>query len=167
MITMIGSIKPKRIILRLISILIICVFSLDTVVWTQPKKAGIQTYSAENLQVQSLFSPVINVIGKAYKTQLRVETAMLLAMVLKNKEITYPSLNAEMNKWNEHILREKTKSILRVISNPRQTEKGIAINVEIKQGKQGQKRFTIISMCKNIEDIQKDLKRLCLEWTGI
>ncbi len=147
--------NKRKLLVKVVSILLIFVFSISTIAWSFPSLGEIKVTQGETLQVPSIFHPITKITGEKYETQIRIEIAIILAMIIKNKDAVYPILNAELNKWYGNPLNEKTKKALRVISNPKETSEGTELKVEIEFGNKEEEQFKILLKRKSVEDIQK------------
>ncbi|MCK4852292.1 MAG: hypothetical protein KAS86_04175, partial [Candidatus Omnitrophica bacterium] len=70
----IAHLGHRRIWLKILSTVMVCLFFMNTIAGALPQR--IFPVSRTVLQVQSMFKPILDVTGKEYETQLRIETAV-------------------------------------------------------------------------------------------
>jgi len=164
-----GNRISSRIRSKIIAVAIVCLFSMNTVTWTLPQ--GEVLSSRYTLQVQSIFKPIIDAAGQEHETQLRVETAMILAIVLKDSDKPFQDINALLDVWYSDdghskdrnlsaMFGGKRRRLLNVASNPATDHDSIKIEVELFQNGPVKKKFWIKMNSKNMDGIQKDESKL-------
>ncbi|MCK4852307.1 MAG: hypothetical protein KAS86_04250, partial [Candidatus Omnitrophica bacterium] len=136
-------------------------FFMNTIAGALPQR--IFPVSRTVLQVQSMFKPILDVTGKEYETQLRIETAFILAMILRDDINSFQDINAALDDWYSALTGRGKKRVLRVISNPARKDGSVTVNLELFRGSWKGKKFRITSACKSIADIQADGNRVKIE----
>jgi len=71
--------NSHNVLLRIVATVVASLFFINTISWAYPGATLYQ--SGDTLQVQSLFKPFLDIVGREHETQLRMETALVLAMV--------------------------------------------------------------------------------------
>ncbi len=138
---------------------IVCLFFINNVALALPY--GIK----DTLQVQSIFKPVLNIIGLEYETQLRVETAAVLAITLKDITRPFQDINSELDKWYSNLAAnynpfKGNMRILNVVSNPVHLADSLIIEVELFHGEDKGKRFRITFTPEDISDLSNNISRI-------
>ncbi|MFH1847109.1 MAG: hypothetical protein ABH869_06100, partial [Candidatus Omnitrophota bacterium] len=145
----------RKMWLRLISIIVVCLFSISNVAWAFPQKS-IRIIHTGTLQVQSIFDPITDIAGREYEIQIRIETAIVLAMLSNDKFVSCPDMNAALDKWYASLIPEKRERMLNVISNPLKQDDSVSIDIELFRQDPEKRKFRIVSTCKSMADIQRD-----------
>ncbi|MDD4956825.1 MAG: (d)CMP kinase [Candidatus Omnitrophica bacterium] len=146
---------------RIISSLVICLFlSNDTVFAALPRYDNMDP--SETLQVQSIFKPVTDHVGRENAEALRIETALILAMALRDGEMPFHEINAELDKWYSRI--DGKARLMEVLPGGVWKEDGrTVVAVTVVRGPYKGKKLKISSTCRSIQDIQKDETRINIE----
>ncbi|MDD4956121.1 MAG: metallophosphoesterase [Candidatus Omnitrophica bacterium] len=173
---------------RAIHWMVAAVFFINTISFP-PDTAHAYEPDSHDLQVQSIFKPIISSPDVEYENQLRIETAIILASIIrkfseaceKSKDSAYinaqlPSLseiNAELDKWFTTIKRDRPSSdrarILRIVSDPRaiydprETVFMTTVDVEVLWGENRGKKFRFNSYYNSINEMQSDESKLSIE----
>jgi hypothetical protein len=159
-----GNRISSRIRSKIIAVAIVCLFSMNTVTWTLPQ--GEVLPSRYTLQAQSIFKPILDEAGREHATQIRIEMAMILAIVLKNSDKPFQDINALLDEWysDDPNLRtmfgEKRRRLLNVTSNPATNRDSVKVEVELFQNGPVRKKFWIKMNSKSMDGIQKDESKL-------
>ena len=135
-----------------------CLFYVNTISWAITDRAV--PAAKDTLQVQSLFKPMLEAAGAEYETQLRIETALILAMVLKDNSVPFQDINAALDEWYSALPDRGGDRILNVVSNPSKEDDSVTIDLELFQGPQKGEKFKITSACKNLSDIQQSATKV-------
>ncbi|MFH1836511.1 MAG: (d)CMP kinase [Candidatus Omnitrophota bacterium] len=137
--------KRHRIILRLIvTVVIMCQFSAYTVSWPSPLLAEVPV--KDSLQVRSIFSPI---------DTLRIEAAVVLAMVLRSGNMPFHDINAELDKWYSSF--EGRERMMDVVPSASYREGDLtSIELKVFRGPHKGRRVKVISSCKSPADMQAD-----------
>ncbi len=158
--------------IKIIAMVVVCLFTVNTIAWAYPDSKI--SLNGDELQVQSIFNPILSEIGNEHETQLRMETALILATALRYEE-TYQDINITMDEWYA-LIREKMertmedwydknkphnynpdiekRRILTVLPGIKKGDGGIEIEVGFLGREEDGPRFKITSACKNIADIE-------------
>lgn len=131
-----------------------CLFYVNTLSWAITD--GVIPAAKDTLQAQSMFKPIVDAVGAEYETQLRIETALILAMALKESSIPFQDINASLDEWYSMTPSRDGRRILNVISNPSRENDSVAIDLEVFYGPRKGKKFTITSSCQDITDFVKE-----------
>ncbi|MEA3490219.1 MAG: hypothetical protein U9R44_07805 [Candidatus Omnitrophota bacterium] len=102
-----------------------------------------------------MFEPILDMTGRKNETRLRLETAIILAMVLRDNTVSFQDLNAALDKWYSALSGKGRDRILNVISNPSREGDSVSIEMELFNGPEKGTRFRLTSACKGLDDIQE------------
>jgi len=133
-------------------IFILSLFLCNSFTWAIPLTAD-PAYEYK-LQVQSLFKPILDVTGEIDDTQLRIETALILAMGIKGN-ISFQDINSELDSWYSSASSGPGARVLNVVRNPVMKDGYISVITEIFRGPYRGTAFEIRSSCEDISDIQQ------------
>ncbi|RKY40578.1 MAG: hypothetical protein DRP85_08320 [Candidatus Makaraimicrobium thalassicum] len=144
----------RRIRLKITAVAAVCLVFVNTFSWSLPQPNIPVSRTA--LQVQSIFKPILDIAGWEYEARVRVETALILATVLKNPGMPFRDINAMLDKWHSIIPDTPGERLLNVVSDPARDEDSVVIEVELCHGSRKGQRFMITSDCKALEDLSGD-----------
>ncbi|MCK4852477.1 MAG: hypothetical protein KAS86_05110, partial [Candidatus Omnitrophica bacterium] len=144
--------NKKSIWQKTVSTVVACLFLLNTVSWAVPQ--GDIPPVTPALQVQSIFEPILDMAGRKNETRLRLETAIILAMVLRDNTVSFQDINAALDKWYSALSEKGRDRILNVVSNASREGDSVSIEMELLGGPEKGTRFRLTSACKGLADIQ-------------
>ncbi|MGB3111781.1 MAG: hypothetical protein WBB84_02205, partial [Candidatus Omnitrophota bacterium] len=154
--------------IKTIAMVVVCLFTVNTILWAYP--GGRLSSHNSTLQVQSLFKPIMDITGETDDLQLRFETAIITKMISEETNIPCQNINATLNDWYYNIRNSNNNPYfagqrkLNVISSiPEKDGEGVAVEVEVFDGKGKGTRFKINSTCESIADIQRDASKVKIE----
>ncbi|MBF0216973.1 MAG: cobalamin-dependent protein [Candidatus Omnitrophica bacterium] len=117
------------------------------------------------LQVQSIFKPILDIIGYEYETQLRVEIAYILMGAWKDEARPWHDRNGELDEWISAVKntpggKKFPVDLLSVVSKPRKTVDNIEIDVKAGTGNHTDKIFTVAAKLgkDGIDDLVKNIQ---------
>ncbi|MGB2651530.1 MAG: methyltransferase domain-containing protein [Candidatus Omnitrophota bacterium] len=156
--------RKHRTLIKIIAIAIVCLFTINNIAWAYPDMGRELRINAHHtLQIQSMFKPILDVTGRQFDTQVRLELACILAMALKEDMVPFQDINSELDKWLSVAPEVSRDRLLDVLSNPRKEDGKTRVDLQIFDGPNKGKKFRITSSCEDIAEIQKDESKIKIE----
>ena len=146
--------RKNSIMYKSISCIVICTFCMNNIA-TADIVVEKMDLTKEFLQVESPFKPISELIGRKYENQMKVEAALILAMMSRGENIY--KINMELEKACSVYNEEKRERRIRLfdVIDPEIKEEGKKIfNISVRHGKAKGTIFTISSSLENISEKQ-------------
>jgi SAM-dependent methyltransferase/tRNA(Arg) A34 adenosine deaminase TadA/GNAT superfamily N-acetyltransferase len=156
--------RTHRTLIKIIAIAVVCLFTINNIAWAYPDMGReLHINTRHTLQIQSMFKPILDVTGRQFDTQVRLELACILAMSLKENMVPFQDINSELDKWLSVAPEVNRDRLLDVLSNPRKEDGKTLVDLQIFDGPSKGKKFRITSTCEDITEIQEDESKIKIE----
>ncbi|MBF0252207.1 MAG: (d)CMP kinase [Candidatus Omnitrophica bacterium] len=120
-----------------------------------------KSFENTDLQVQSIFNPITEVVGQKQSKLFEIEVALILSTIHKNPKIPFHEINALLDKWYASIDGVRFLDV-----QPTQSfdnEGKTVVDLRIFNGTYKGTRLRLTSNKKKLEDLQKDEKNISIE----
>ena len=163
---MIKLVNRHRVWFKIVATVVVCLFTFNTISWALPKRSF--TLSPQNLQAQSIISPIISVAGWENALQAKLEFMFILDMVIKawdGRVVPYYDINAELDNWLSDPSGEKKDRIFNVLTHPRKTKDGklLEFNISLFDSSNEVSKFSVKVAAKTLENVEQDKNVIIFE----
>lgn len=155
--------QRHRTTLRIIATLVVCLFTSSTLTWAYPLEDIRRPAAGDDLQVQSMFKPLLEAAGSAYEAQIKLEFACIMTMALKSEPMPFQDINAEIDKWLCAAKGMPRTRVLDVTSDPRKDAGSTVVEISLFDGPNKGRKFMLTMNCSSIDEFGGDEARVKIE----
>lgn len=149
--------------LKVTATLVVCLFFSNSVVWAYPDTATTLPAAKSDLQVQSIFRPLVEKVGRQNETQVRLELACIMSMALRIETMPFQDMNSEIDKWLCAEQPAPKKRILDVVSNPKREKESSVVVFRIFNGPNVGKTFRLTLNCSSLDELNEAPEKVVIE----
>ena len=155
--------QRHRTTLRIIATLVVCLFTSSTLTWAYPLEDIRRPAAGDDLQVQSMFKPLLEAAGSVHEAQIKLEFACIMTMALKPETMPFQDINAEIDKWLCAAEGMPRTRILDVTSDPRKDNGATVVGICLFDGPNKGRKFLLTMDCRSIDELGGDDTRVKIE----
>jgi hypothetical protein len=158
--------KKYACLIKVVAIVVVFFFSVNTLALSYPDQ---RIHRPEfNLQVQSVFNPILKEVGWRHQLQIRLEFMYILGMSLKlldGETVPAHDINANLDEWVNLLPDADHDRILKVIRHPELSPDGSSVKILMGFLDDSTPRplFLVTASCLGLGEIENIAKHISIE----